>query len=151
MYARSAPTTHQSLPWWALAAGAPALLILVALLSPQGGLVDQFARAVFAPFCHQDPSRSLMVQGHLLPVCARCAGFYFGLAVAGAVLFGALAAGRGMVAGRAWLWLLLPLAVDGLANLTGFWQTPAGLRLAVGVVAALPFALLIMDARRVAN
>jgi len=151
MHARHAPDSYRALPWWALAACAPALLIVIAVLSPEGGLVDQLARSVFAPFCHQDPTRSLLLQGHLLPVCARCTGFYMGLALAGTLLFGALIAGRRTPAARAWLWLLLPLAIDGLANLTGAWQTPDGVRLAVGAAAALPFALLIMDSRRVAH
>mgnify|MGYP002635603836 CR=1 FL=1 len=52
--------------------------------------------------CHREPARSLMLDGQLLPLCARCTGFYAGLVLAFAV-----------VAWRAWwaprgaaLWLL---------------------------------------------
>lgn len=40
-------------------------------------------RAWFALHCHQLPSRSFGLGGELLPVCARCAGIYFGLGLAG--------------------------------------------------------------------
>lgn len=31
--------------------------------------------------CHQKPERSFFIKGHQFPVCARCTGFYAGLAV----------------------------------------------------------------------
>ncbi len=37
---------------------------------------------LFAGVCHQLPARTLVVAGVLLPACARCAGFYLGLALA---------------------------------------------------------------------
>ncbi len=39
--------------------------LLVALIFAAGGLV-----------CHQRPERSFFVDGHQLPVCARCTGLY---------------------------------------------------------------------------
>jgi hypothetical protein len=46
--------------------------------------VDRIVRSIFAPFCHQQLERCLLF-GHSWAVCARCAGFYAGLAlVAGA-------------------------------------------------------------------
>lgn len=38
------------------------------------------ADVLFSHICHQQPDRSLAVAGILLPVCARCAGFYLGVA-----------------------------------------------------------------------
>jgi hypothetical protein len=43
--------------------------------------------------CHQQRDRSLVVQGHQMPVCARCAGLYAGGAI-GAVAVVAWAAAR---------------------------------------------------------
>ena len=31
--------------------------------------------------CHRKPERSFFIKGHQFPVCARCTGFYTGLAV----------------------------------------------------------------------
>jgi uncharacterized membrane protein len=31
--------------------------------------------------CHRKPERSFFIRGHQFPVCARCTGFYAGLAV----------------------------------------------------------------------
>jgi uncharacterized membrane protein len=41
--------------------------------------------AAFAPICHQRPERTLILAGHAMCVCSRCAGLYAGIA-AGALL-----------------------------------------------------------------
>jgi uncharacterized membrane protein len=44
------------------------------------GAVDALGmRATLRGICHQDPGRSLRIAGHLMPVCARCAGLHFGV------------------------------------------------------------------------
>ncbi|MBN2414988.1 DUF2085 domain-containing protein [bacterium] len=40
----------------------------------------------FSPVCHQIPGRCFIVNGHALPVCARCSGLYSGF-LTGIVLF----------------------------------------------------------------
>lgn len=47
------------------------LVIAPGLLFPIGSFV-----------CHQRPERSFFVDGHQLPVCARCTGLYLGAAIA---------------------------------------------------------------------
>ena len=37
--------------------------------------------AIGAVICHQRPERSFFVDGHQLPVCARCTGFYLSGAI----------------------------------------------------------------------
>jgi uncharacterized membrane protein len=42
--------------------------------------MDLFGELIFAVgslICHQRPDRSFFVDGHQLPVCARCTGLYF--------------------------------------------------------------------------
>ena len=39
-------------------------------------LFSEFIFAVGSVICHQRPDRSFFVDGHQLPVCARCTGLY---------------------------------------------------------------------------
>lgn len=39
-------------------------------------LVSEFIFAAGSVICHQRPDRSFFVEGHQLPVCARCTGLY---------------------------------------------------------------------------
>jgi uncharacterized membrane protein len=50
---------------------------------------EAFVFDTCGPFCHQDPSRSFHLAGHVFPLCARCSGMWFGitLGVALAMLF----------------------------------------------------------------
>ncbi len=118
----------------------PALLLGLAGLAGPGSEVDRIVRYVFAPFCHQQSDRCLLF-GASLAVCARCAGFYAGLAlIAGA----GLGLGRVVRVRPVGLFALLPLVVDGSANLLGLWASPAPLRALTGVLASVPLALLVL-------
>ena len=64
-------------------------------------LLGEFIFAVGSIICHQRPERSFFLDGHQLPVCARCTGLY----LSGA--FGLLAWGVLKVA-RRWR----PIAID---------------------------------------
>jgi uncharacterized membrane protein len=44
-------------------------------------MIDSVTRALFAHFCHQEPSRSWIIAGETLPLCARCVGVYAGAAL----------------------------------------------------------------------
>jgi uncharacterized membrane protein len=94
--------------------------------------------------CHCLPSRTLTVGGTYLPVCARCAGIYAGIATTYLFLitrrgfkvnalppFGVA---LGVVA------LLLPMAVDGISSYAGLRETTNVIRFATGLSAgaALP-------------
>jgi uncharacterized membrane protein len=130
-------------PWWlpgVLLLLAPAVLLGLAALAGPGSDVDRIVRWVFAPFCHQQSERCLLF-GASLAVCARCTGFYAGLALfAGA----ALGLGRLPRVRPVGLLALLPLVVDGSANLLGLWASPAPLRALTGVMASVPLALLVL-------
>lgn len=61
-----------------------------------GGFV---ARLSFARFCHQNPARTIQVAGVLMPVCARCASMYTGLAAGLLLRMGRRAAAWLIIAG----------------------------------------------------
>lgn len=143
--------THPPRPLlWGVLLAAPALLLLGAAGGPDA--LDRVVRLAFGPFCHQIPERSFVAGGVTLAVCARCTGFYLGLAAIGAVV--ALAAGIGArwrIRKGVALLLIVPLAVDGTGNLMGLWATADLLRALTGVVAAAPLTILILGARHAAH
>ncbi len=102
----------------------------------------RFVYAVFAPLCHQIPSRSFALNGHPLAVCGRCLGIYAGFA-AGIVLYPLL---RGfsrisLPSIGLFLTLTVPMALDGGGGVIGAWRSPIGLRFATGFAwgTLLPF------------
>jgi uncharacterized membrane protein len=52
------------------------------LLAPSHPLVALLIRNFFSRLCHQDPTRSFMVEGSPVAVCVRCLGIYCGAALA---------------------------------------------------------------------
>jgi uncharacterized membrane protein len=137
--------------FWGLLLAAPALLVALGAAAGHGG-IDRVIHLAFRPFCHQIPERSFVAGGVTLAVCARCTGFYLGLAAIGA------AASLTARLGTRWhirrsvvLLLLVPLAVDGSGNLLGLWATPDLVRAMTGLVAAAPLTILILGARNAAH
>jgi uncharacterized membrane protein len=94
--------------------------------------------------CHGLPSRTLVIGGRYLPVCARCSGIYLGITATYIVLI----ARRGfkvnalpqLGASLAVAAMLLPMAVDGLSSYAGLRETTNTVRFFTGLVAggALP-------------
>ena len=123
------------------------ILILIAVFSGHGTLLEGAVRLAFKPFCHQHADRSFIVLGNVLPVCARCTGFYAGLAAASLISLLTIRAGIGWRVGTAVFLLAIPLVVDGMANSLGLWNTPNMIRAATGVCAAVPLALALMGSR----
>jgi len=123
-------------------AAAGALLFVAGVLLPpllEGAGVPggQALRAAYHPLCHQIASRSLCWAGHPLAICARCAGLYFGGALA--LVIAALAREVPRVPARP-LWLALVLAptlLDALAGLAGLGELSNIPRLAIAVPAGL--------------
>lgn len=106
---------------------------LAAALGQPSGLAAG-ARAAFAPFCHQDPVRSLSLAGAVLPVCARCTGIYLGAWLGWALWFFIAPPRRDRPVTNLVLILGLgPLVPDGLIN-SVLLTTPAPLRLATGLL-----------------
>lgn len=120
-------------------------IILAPYLRSRGVRLNSLIYAVFAPTCHQIPSRSFHLWGFPLAVCGRCMGIYAGF-LAGAL---ALPFIRGLGRTdppRVWSFVLAtaPMVVDALGNFFGLWFTGNVLRSATGFVwgVILPFYLL---------
>ncbi|MBN1993867.1 MAG: DUF2085 domain-containing protein [Anaerolineae bacterium] len=64
------------------------LIIAVLLLFPPVTVLDK-THAVGYAICHQIPGRTIHIDGHPLPLCARCTGIYLGalLGLVGLTLF----------------------------------------------------------------
>jgi uncharacterized membrane protein len=58
------------------------------LLAATHPLAALLIRDVFSRLCHQDPSRSFVLEGSPVAVCVRCLGIYWGAAVAGMLCLG---------------------------------------------------------------
>jgi len=128
---------------WAVLLSTPLLLIGLALLAGDESLLDRAVRLAFRPLCHQDPERSFLLNGSTLAVCARCTGFYAGLALTSLIGAGAWQAGlRWRLPGAAFV-LILPLVADGAGNFLQLWSSGPMVRALTGVAAALPLALAI--------
>ncbi|VAW29791.1 hypothetical protein MNBD_CHLOROFLEXI01-4353 [hydrothermal vent metagenome] len=112
---------------------------------------------VGAAICHRITSRSFVINGRQLPLCARCTGIYLGVALSFGLL---LLAGRGRRTDLPPLPILLTLmgfiglmGIDGLNSYSHFfpnfphvYQPQNWLRLVTGMGAGLAMGLLIFPA-----
>jgi uncharacterized membrane protein len=64
------------------------------LLAASHPLAALLIRSFFSRLCHQDPSRSFMVEGSPVAVCVRCLGIYCGAALAALLRLGRTVAAR---------------------------------------------------------
>ncbi|MBO3800383.1 MAG: DUF2085 domain-containing protein [Candidatus Brockarchaeota archaeon] len=85
--------------------------------------------------CHQRPDRTLWIGGNYLPVCARCTGAYLGLLL-GYVLIPFLSnkEARGPPNLYLSLVLILPLWIDSIGQMLGFWSSTNDARLITGIL-----------------
>lgn len=134
--------------WFLTVCGTIAWLVLIFLapwLAGRGASgAARVVYALFAPVCHQIADRCFVFHGHPLAVCGRCLGVYAGF-LAG-LLFYPFARGFTRIAlprARLFLFLTLPMALDGVGGILGIWRSPIGLRFATGFVwgTVLPFYL----------
>ncbi|HUR79533.1 MAG TPA: DUF2085 domain-containing protein [Thermoanaerobaculia bacterium] len=102
-------------------------------------------RLLFRLMCHGIPSRCLEWHGVPMPLCARCVGIYAGMLL-GIVAFWAIPLLREKVMRAFAIACVLPLAIDGLTQLTGLRESTNPLRLATGAIAGLAFGLWILSA-----
>jgi uncharacterized membrane protein len=81
--------------------------------------------------CHQKADRSLFLNGNEMPFCARCTAIWFGLAVGLGymVLFLIELNQRFLIA---LVGALLPIGVDGIGQLLGFWESTNLVRILTG-------------------
>jgi uncharacterized membrane protein len=121
------------------------LLCLPALLA--GGALEglvPLAMDAWSPFCHQDPQRSIHLDGVPLLACARCTGIFAG------ALAGMLAAPLSGPPGtrRLPVWALLagaaPMALDAGAGLLGAWTPTLETRALTGAAAGASASLFLL-------
>ena len=108
-------------------------------------------RLAFRFMCHGIPARCLTFFGVPMPICARCAGVYVGL-LAGVLTTALLFTSRAM----SWLrertirpfvlFAMVPMAIDGVTQLTGLRESTNPLRIATGLIAGFAFGLWILSA-----
>jgi uncharacterized membrane protein len=122
-----------------------AAIVFAPYLRSRGLRLNSLIYAVFAPTCHQIPSRCFHLWGFPMAVCGRCTGIYAGF-LAGMLVLPAFGWVGRKTPPRSVLFLVLsgPIGIDALGNFFGLWSTSIGLRFATGVVwgSILPFYLL---------
>jgi len=122
-----------------------AAIFLAPYLRSRSSGAASFLYAIFAPICHQIPSRCFYFHGFPLAVCGRCLGIYVGF-------FAGLAAypfvrGFNKIAlppVRLFVLLSLPAGIDFAGGLVGAWTSPIWVRFGTGFVwgVLLPYYLL---------
>ncbi len=104
---------------------------LASIDSPLSGIIY----LLFKPTCHQMASRSFFLWGHQFAVCARCTGIWSSLMVFGYI--GTILLFLKKLRPLNLIWFaaaLLPLAIDGTTQLTGFRESTNLLRLITGAI-----------------
>lgn len=108
-------------------------------------------RLLFRLMCHGIPERCLMLFGVPMPICARCTAIYLGM-LAGLIVAASVFASRGLdwmrerVVRSFALVALIPMAIDGVTQLTGLRESTNPLRMATGLIAGFAFGLWILSA-----
>ena len=104
----------------ALYAGLPVLAPL--LMAVGWGVPAQVIYFVYSFLCHQLPERSFFIWGYPMAFCQRCLAMYGSLLVGG-MLFPAVRHWLRPLPWKLYLLLNAPLAIDGLGQLLGFWES----------------------------
>lgn len=115
----------------AIYAGLPLLAPLLAAagyISPANAIYF-----VYQFFCHQLPSRSFFILGHQVAYCQRDTAIYTSMLIAGLV-FGLVRRGLKPLPWKLYLLALVPMTVDGLAQLFGLHSSNWWLRTITGII-----------------
>jgi uncharacterized membrane protein len=102
-------------------------------------------RLLFRVMCHGRIERSIELFGVPMPICARCTGIYVGL-LAGLAAFRLIPLLRERVMRMVAFAAIVPLAIDGLTQLTGLRESTNTLRILTGLAAGLAFGLWVLAA-----
>ena len=86
--------------------------------------------------CHRKPERSFFIKGHQFPVCARCTGFYTGLATY-LILNSFYPHNYDLNMLLISLVLMIPVAIDGLTQYFGPRESTNNLRFVTGFVGGI--------------
>jgi uncharacterized membrane protein len=118
------------------------LILLAPYLQSRFPGMAKFIYAVFAPTCHQIPSRCLYIFGYPMAVCARCFGIYSGFLL-GTMFFPLIKgfSAPSLPPAKAIIAVSVPMVIDAAGNFLGVWASSNPVRLATGVLwgIALPF------------
>ena len=91
---------------------------------------------IFKYICHRKPERSFHIKNHQFPVCARCTGFYTGLAVY-LVLNHIKPHPYNLTIFIISLILMIPVSVDGLSQYFGPRESTNMIRFITGFVGGI--------------
>jgi len=84
--------------------------------------------------CHQQAERSFFLNGNQMPFCSRCTAIWLGLAVGiGCMVFYTLQLNEKYL--LVILIGILPIGVDGIGQLIGFWESTNIIRVVTGILA----------------
>jgi uncharacterized membrane protein len=89
--------------------------------------------------CHQLVERSFFLNGNQMPFCTRDLGIFIGLVIGIGLAF----SGRLRIGLKLSLLLLIPMALDGGAQLISSYQSSNAIRMATGLVAGIGLAYLL--------
>lgn len=86
--------------------------------------------------CHQKSERSFFINGNQMPFCSRCTAIWLGLAIGlGFMVF------YEVKLDERFLYVILigflPIAVDGIGQLFGFWESNNSIRVITGLLAGV--------------
>jgi uncharacterized membrane protein len=128
--------------FWSAGIFVPAVLHSLGL----GGPMAVLARLVYAPLCHQLPSRSFAIDGVPLSVCARCTAIYLTFAAV-AVVFVFSSRLRGFHAFRVapLVACLLPMLLDVACDALGVRTSDVWSRIATGSCAGTGLGLFVVS------
>ena len=86
--------------------------------------------------CHQQATRSLFFNGNQMPFCTRCTAIWLGIAVGlGFIMVFTIELDGGFLG--AILVSLIPIGVDGVGQLLGFWESTNVIRFLTGLPAGI--------------
>jgi len=147
------------------------LQFLAPMFLPQGSVVDLTGITVIAdneeaisemPFpwnaiystgdslCHQKADRCLFINENQMPFCSRCTTIWLGLAIGlGFMVFYKIQLDGKFI--FAIIMGLVPIGIDGLGQLFGFWESTNAIRvvtgLMIGIVCGIAIGLIIDEIR----
>jgi len=113
----------------ALYAGLPVLA--PCLMAMGWRLPSQAIYFVYSFLCHQMPQRSFFICGHQMAFCQRCAAIY-GSVLVGGLLFPLVHCWLKPLPWKLYIALNVPLAIDGLGQLVGLWESTPFSRVLTG-------------------
>ena len=86
--------------------------------------------------CHQKADRSLFLNGNEMPFCSRCTAIWIGLAVGlGFMVLYVIELNEKFLV--AIILSLIPIGVDGVGQLFGFWESTNFIRFITGLLAGM--------------